>query len=66
MRNSVYSLVNWNTQENYKPLFGETYEGCYKDKRKRARDLPKRLKTNGTPKDCLNQAIEKGYKYAGL
>ena len=45
-------------------MFGEKYEGCFKDTGKR--DLSTGLDAKNDPKKCFELAMDRGFKYAGL
>lgn len=57
-RNSIFKLVV--TPAVYKPIYGESYEGCYLDKN--PRDIPNLLKAGvSDPNTCFKLAMEAGY-----
>jgi len=62
-RNNIFKLVV--TPKAYKPIYGESVEGCYRDKRDR--DLPNLLKGGeGDPSKCFKLAMDAGYQYAAF
>jgi hypothetical protein len=57
-RNNVYKLVV--TPKVYKPIYGESFEGCFKDAR--SRDLPNLMRAGyGNPSKCFKMAMDAGY-----
>ena len=65
-RNNVFKLVKKVVKPvAYKPIYGESSIGCYKDSGRR--DLPKLLRAGyGRPDRCFKLAMDAGYKYAGM
>jgi len=66
-RNSIYDLTNVKVdQYEHTSILGETYEGCWIDKKNR--DLPIGIKEGyGNYEKCFNLARHKfGMKYASL
>jgi hypothetical protein len=58
-RNNIFKLVV--TPKTYKPIYGETSEGCFVDTNK-DRDLPNLLKGGwGNPTKCFKLAMDAGY-----
>jgi len=49
----------------YKPIYGETEHGCFKDAGNR--DLPTLLKAGyGNPTKCFKMAMDAGFQYVGM
>jgi hypothetical protein len=65
-RNNVFKLVKQEAKVvEYKPLMGESSEGCYKDAGNR--DLPNLIRAGyGNPSKCFKMAMDAGYKYVGM
>jgi glucan endo-1,3-alpha-glucosidase len=50
-RNEVFKLVKKTITVTYKPIFGESFIGCYKDTGNR--DLEKHISSNMSPRECF-------------
>jgi hypothetical protein len=64
-RNSVFNLDGVKktvvaVKASYKPIYGESSEGCYKDSGNR--DLPNLIRAGyGNPSKCFKLAMDAGY-----
>jgi hypothetical protein len=65
-RNNVFKLVKVEKKvEAYKPIYGESSIGCYKDKGNR--DLPNLIRAGyGNPSKCFKLAMDGRYQYVGM